>query len=559
MQTDKKQFSLLVMLAAIFMLTLVFVPSPVLAGEKVLAPEVEILPSDDAAGGDVTESLPIHQELDQLTEEATVKEQFDKSETGDVMLGLDPSVAVGSISLNQDERKLVDLINDSRAEAGVSRLALDEKITEIAKLKAKDMVENGYLSYNSRTYGSVRDMLDDAGLEYRNIKPKIARTSVSVSVNLVQRVLMRYESHSEDLLDSRYNAIGIAVQDDGQRKYIVQILVGGGPQEDRPDPQPEPQPTPDPQPKPDPEPQPSPPADNGDTAVMNASERQMLDLVNNERVQRGLQPLKADATLVELGRLKAQDMIEKGYFSHTSPTYGSPFAMMRSAGVQYSYAGENLAKAGSVNSAHNGLMNSSGHRANILNENFNRVGIAVVKDGYYKYFVQMFIRGQGGGSVPQPDPQPEPSPQPTPQPQPEPEPDPRPNPGDTQGLTADEKQMLSLVNKERTSRGVEALQSNLELAKVARVKAEDMIDKGYFSHTSPTYGSPFDMMRQFGIRFGYAGENLAGAPTVSSAHTNLMNSSGHRRNILNDNFDQVGIGVVDGGPYGKMFVQMFIG
>jgi len=279
----------------------------------------------------------------------------------------------------------------------------------------------------------------------------------------------------------------------------------------------------------------------------------MLELVNRERVERGLQPLKADATLVELGRLKAEDMIEKGYFSHTSPTYGSPFEMMRNAGVQYSYAGENLAKAGSVASAHNGLMNSSGHRANILNENFNRVGIAVVEDGYYKYFVQMFIRGQGGGSVPQPDP----SPQPTPQPEPEPEP--RPNPGDTQGLTADEKQMLSLVNKERTSRGVGALQSNLELAKVARVKAKDMIDKSYFSHTSPTYGSPFDIMRQFGIRFGYAGENLAGAPTVSSAHTNLMNSSGHRRNILNNNFDEVGIGVVDGGPYGKMFVQMFIG
>lgn len=556
MQTDKKQFSLLVMLAAIFMVTLVFVPSPVLAGEKVLTPKVEILPVDEVAG-DASENLPIHQKLDQLMEEASVKKQFDKLETGDVMLGPDPSVAVGGISLNQDERKLADLINESRAEAGVSRLALDEKITEIAKLKAKDMVENGYLSYNSRTYGSVRDMLDDAGLEYNYVKPKIARTSVSVSINLVHRALMRYESHSEDLLDSRYDAIGIAVQDDGQRKYIVQILVGGGSQEDRPAPQPEPDPKPTPEPgpkpKPDPDPQPSPPADNGDTAIMNASERQMLDVVNRERVERGLQPLKADATLVELGRLKAQDMIEKGYFSHTSPTYGSPFEMMRSAGVQYSYAGENLAKAGSVVSAHNGLMNSSGHRANILNENFNRVGIAVVKDGYYKYFVQMFIRGQGGGSVPQPDP----SPQPTPEPQPEPEP--RPNPGDTQGLTADEKQMLSLVNKERTSRGVGALQSNLELAKVARVKAKDMIDKGYFSHTSPTYGSPFDMMRQFGIRFGYAGENLAGAPTVSSAHTNLMNSSGHRRNILNDNFDEVGIGVVDGGPYGKMFVQMFIG
>jgi len=86
-----------------------------------------------------------------------------------------------------------------------------------------------------------------------------------------------------------------------------------------------------------------------------------------------------------------------------------------------------------------------------------------------------------------------------------------------------------------------------------------MIDKGYFSHNSPTYGSPFDMMKKYGVQYSYAGENLAGASTVSSAHTNLMNSSGHRANILKSNYTKVGIGVVSGGPYGKMFVQMFNG
>ena len=99
----------------------------------------------------------------------------------------------------------------------------------------------------------------------------------------------------------------------------------------------------------------------------------------------------------------------------------------------------------------------------------------------------------------------------------------------------------------------------MTLVKVARLKAQDMINKGYFSHTSPTYGSPFDMMKKYGVQYRYAGENLAGAPTVQSAHNNLMNSSGHRANILNASYTKVGIGVVSGGPYGKMFVQMFTG
>ncbi|PWA12623.1 hypothetical protein DCC39_05215 [Pueribacillus theae] len=128
-----------------------------------------------------------------------------------------------------------------------------------------------------------------------------------------------------------------------------------------------------------------------------------------------------------------------------------------------------------------------------------------------------------------------------------------------QGLTAEEQQMLNLVNTERQKNGLKPLKANLELTKVARVKAKDMIDKGYFDHNSPTYGSPFDMMKQFGISYRTAGENLAGNQTVEKAHTSLMNSDGHRANILNSGYTEVGIGIVDGGQYGKMFVQMFIG
>jgi len=127
------------------------------------------------------------------------------------------------------------------------------------------------------------------------------------------------------------------------------------------------------------------------------------------------------------------------------------------------------------------------------------------------------------------------------------------------GLTADEQKMVDLVNSERKSAGLPALKVNPDLVRIARLKAEDMIENNYFSHTSPTYGSPFDLMSQFGISYRTAGENLAGAPTVESAHENLMNSSGHRANILNSSFKEIGIGVVDGSQYGKIFVQEFIG
>ncbi|MGB9904169.1 MAG: CAP domain-containing protein, partial [Desulfotomaculales bacterium] len=123
----------------------------------------------------------------------------------------------------------------------------------------------------------------------------------------------------------------------------------------------------------------------------------------------------------------------------------------------------------------------------------------------------------------------------------------------------DEQKMVALVNQERAKYGLAPLKVNMELVRVARLKAQDMVENNYFSHTSPTYGSPFEMMKQFGISYRTAGENLAGAPSVEVAHQSLMNSSGHRANILNPSFTQVGIGVAEGSVYGKIFVQMFIG
>ena len=129
----------------------------------------------------------------------------------------------------------------------------------------------------------------------------------------------------------------------------------------------------------------------------------------------------------------------------------------------------------------------------------------------------------------------------------------------TTGMNSDEKEVFDLINKQRTENGLSPLKENSELQRVARIKAQDMVNNNYFSHTSPTYGSPFDMMKSFKISYNTAGENIAGNSNNSSAVTAWMNSPGHRANILNSSFNQTGIGVVTGSKYGKIYVQMFIG
>lgn len=130
----------------------------------------------------------------------------------------------------------------------------------------------------------------------------------------------------------------------------------------------------------------------------------------------------------------------------------------------------------------------------------------------------------------------------------------------TDKVTIDEKseqKMLELINEERVSRGLKALVMDEKLRQAARAHSKDMFQRGYFSHTNLEGKSPFDRMREADIGFLVAGENLALAPNVDIAHNGLMNSPGHRANILTGDFGRVGIGVVDGGIYGKMFSQEF--
>lgn len=125
------------------------------------------------------------------------------------------------------------------------------------------------------------------------------------------------------------------------------------------------------------------------------------------------------------------------------------------------------------------------------------------------------------------------------------------------GVTSYEQEVIRLVNEIRAENGLKALTYDWELSRVARYKSQDMKDNKYFSHTSPVYGTPFQMIKNFGISYRSAGENIAkGYSTPQAVVNSWMNSSGHRANILNANYTHIGVGYVAGGNY---WTQMFIG
>lgn len=127
------------------------------------------------------------------------------------------------------------------------------------------------------------------------------------------------------------------------------------------------------------------------------------------------------------------------------------------------------------------------------------------------------------------------------------------------GVKKVEYQVIQLVNQERAKRGLKPLKSNWELSRIARFKSQDMRDRNYFSHTSPTYGSPFTMIKSFGLWYSAAGENIAaGQETAWKVMQSWMNSPGHRANILNAQYTEIGVGYATGGGMRYYWTQMFI-
>ncbi|MBU7008411.1 CAP domain-containing protein [Phosphitispora fastidiosa] len=184
--------------------------------------------------------------------------------------------------------------------------------------------------------------------------------------------------------------------------------------------------------------------------------------------------------------------------------------------------------------------------------------------------VQDMINGQDSAPspatadvpAPQPKPEPQPEPQPVPQPQPKPEPQPEPQqkPVAGQQFSQFQKRVVELVNIERQQEGLQPLSADPLLMKGATAKSQDMVDNGYFSHNSPKYGSPFNMMKTFGISYRYAGENIAsGQASPESVVRAWMNSPGHRANIMSSKFNKIGVGYAytTGGSYHHFWTQWF--
>lgn len=170
-----------------------------------------------------------------------------------------------------------------------------------------------------------------------------------------------------------------------------------GNQNNKPETKPEASPEVTPETKPETKPETTPEEDNNTNSgnstqisAQTAFENQVLALVNKERANYGLSPLTMDESVREVARVKSSDMSKNNYFSHTSPTYGSPFAMLKSFGISYKAAAENIAQGYTTSEAVvKGWMNSSGHRANILNASYTKIGIGYEANG--NYWTQLFI------------------------------------------------------------------------------------------------------------------------------------------------------------------------
>jgi len=126
-------------------------------------------------------------------------------------------------------------------------------------------------------------------------------------------------------------------------------------------------------------------------------------------------------------------------------------------------------------------------------------------------------------------------------------------------LTSAEIELLTLINNERAKQNLTSLKIDDELQNVARIKAQDLVDYNYFSHTSPVYGSPFEMLKNNGINYKTASENIAGNKSIQNAVSSWMNSESHKSNILSNDYNYTGVAVVDSISYGKILVEFFIG
>ncbi len=129
----------------------------------------------------------------------------------------------------------------------------------------------------------------------------------------------------------------------------------------------------------------------------------------------------------------------------------------------------------------------------------------------------------------------------------------------TVNLTSDETALLSIINEERAKNNLPHLEIDESLQNVAKLKANDLVQNNYFSHISPTYGTPFEMLKSNNISYKTASENIAGNSDIKSAFDAWISSESHKANILSNEYNYTGIAVVDSIAYGKVIVELFVG
>ena len=304
-------------------------------------------------------------------------------------------------------------------------------------------------------------------------------------------------------------------------------------------------------------------------------DKEILDLVNQARRERGLQTVQMSEELDKAADDYSKVMAREDHFSHTGPDGSSPGERLRRAGFTGGW-GENIAAGQrSAQQVFNGWMNSSGHRANILRASHTHMGLGYDINPNAQYgtrWTQLFGSGDsnpgvyrpetiGGSPSPNPAPSPNPTPSPNPNPNPSPSPNPNPNPSPTNLVPTDQfdKEILDLVNQARTSRGLRAVRMSEELDSAADDYSKVMARENHFSHTGPDGSSPGERLRKAGFTGGW-GENIAaGQRSAQQVFDGWMNSSGHRANILRASHTHMGLGYArnSSARYGTRWTQLF--
>ena len=287
-------------------------------------------------------------------------------------------------------------------------------------------------------------------------------------------------------------------------------------------------------------------------------DQDIVTLLNQARTKAGLAPLTYSA------ELSVQAAKNLDYYQKSKQIPGTAILLQIAKDGGYTSIGQTIVSGSDVNSMVAKQIQHYGS-SSVLNAKYNTIGLVVADTANGLLCVQLLankpVSQQPAQPAPQPTPEPTPQPEPAPAPQPEPapQPQPQPTPQPTFTMTEFQKQVVDLVNVERAKYGLKPVVAKQDLTNVAQLKAQDMYQKRYFSHTSPTYGSPFDMMRKYGISYLAAGENIAmGQKTAVQVMQDWMNSPGHRANILNGNYNEIGVGVTNSYTgYGYIWVQEF--